>query len=55
MDAVKEIVTGGKSVAEVSRERKISSSLVSKWKKQYLKDPENAFRGNKMLHKKQYS
>jgi len=36
----------GKTLAQVSRENEIHPSLVVKWKKEYFRDPENAFRGN---------
>ena len=35
-----------KTLAQVSRENEIHPSLVAKWKKEYFRDPENAFRGN---------
>ena len=36
----------GKTLAQVSRENEIHPSLVVKWKKEYFRDPENAFHGN---------
>jgi len=39
-------VESGKTLAQVSRENGIHPSLVVKWKKEYFRDPENAFRGN---------
>ena len=39
-------VESGKTLAQVSRENEIHPSLVVKWKKEYFRDPENAFRGN---------
>ncbi len=43
----------GKTLAQVSRENEIHPSLVVKWKKEYLKDPENAFSGNGRTYKEQ--
>ena len=41
----------GKTLAQVSRENEIHPSLVVKWKKEYCKDPENAFSGNGRAYK----
>jgi transposase len=49
---VREMETG-KSLAEVSRENRISPSLIVKWRKEYFEDPENAFRGNGKAYKEQ--
>ena len=43
----------GKTLAQVSRENGIHPSLVVKWKKEYFRDPENAFRGNGEAYKEQ--
>ena len=43
----------GKTLAQVSRENEIHPSLVVKWKKEYFRDPENAFRGNGRAYKEQ--
>ena len=43
----------GKTLAQVSRENEIHPSLVVKWKKEYFRDPENAFRGNGKAYKEQ--
>ncbi len=39
-------IESGKPPAQVSRENGISPSLIVKWRKQYIEDPENAFKGN---------
>ncbi len=36
-------VESGKPLAQVSRENRISSLLIVKWRKQYFDDTENAF------------
>jgi len=41
----------GKTLAQVSRENEIHP--VVKWKKEYFRDPENAFRGNGRAYKEQ--
>ena len=41
----------GKTLAQVSREDGIHPSFVVKWKKEYCKDPENAFSGNGRAYK----
>ena len=41
----------GKTLVQVSRENEIHPSLVVKWKKEYFRDPENAFRGNGRAYK----
>ena len=41
----------GKTLAQVSRENEIHQ--VVKWKKEYFRDPENAFRGNGRAYKEQ--
>ena len=46
-------VESGKTLAQVSRENEIHPSLVVKWKKEYFRDPENAFRGNGKAYKEQ--
>ena len=46
-------VESGKTLAQVSRENEIHPSLVVKWKKEYFRDPENAFRGNGRAYKEQ--
>jgi len=46
-------VESGKTLAQVSRENEIHPSLVVKWKKEYFRDPENAFRGNRKAYKEQ--
>ena len=46
-------VKSGKTLAQVSRENGIHPSLVVKWKKEYFRDPENAFRGNGRAYKEQ--
>ncbi|RJS83422.1 transposase [Methanophagales archaeon] len=43
----------GKTLAQVSRENEIHPSLVVKWKKEYFRGPENAFRGNGRAYKEQ--
>jgi len=43
----------GKTIAEVARENEIHPSLLSKWKKEYSLDPENAFKGNGNVYKEQ--
>jgi transposase len=42
-----------KSLAQVSRENGIHPSLVVKWKKEYLANPENGFSGNGWIYKEQ--
>ena len=44
-------VESGKTLAQVSRENEIHPSLVVKWKNEYFRDPENAFRGNRRVYK----
>ena len=46
-------VESGKTLAQVSRENEIHPSLVVKWKKEYFRDPENAFRDNGRAYKEQ--
>ena len=46
-------VESGKTLVQVSRENEIHPSLVVKWKKEYFRDPENAFRGNGKAYKEQ--
>jgi transposase len=41
----------GKTIAEVARENEIHPSLLSKWKKEYSLDPDNAFKGNGNTYK----
>ena len=43
----------GKTLAQVSRENEIHPSLVVKWKNEYFRDLENAFRGNGKAYKEQ--
>lgn len=43
----------GKTLAEVARENEIHPNLLSKWKKEYSLDPENAFKGNGNICKEQ--
>lgn len=52
ISVVRDIETG-KSLAQVSRENGIYPSLITKWKKQYLEDPKNAFSGNGRTYKEQ--
>ena len=35
----------GKTIAQISVEKNISPSVISKWKKEYKEDPERAFAG----------
>ena len=46
-------VESGKTLAQVSRENGIHPSLVVKWKKEYFRDPKNAFPGNGRAYKEQ--
>ena len=36
----------GKTIAQVSREYNLHPSMITRWKKEYNRDPESAFRGN---------
>jgi transposase len=36
----------GKTIAQVSREYNLHPSMITRWKREYNKDPESAFRGN---------
>jgi transposase len=36
----------GKTLAQVSREYNLNPSMITRWKREYNKDPESAFRGN---------
>ena len=36
----------GKTIAQVSREYNLHPSMITRWKEEYNKDPESAFRGN---------
>ena len=51
--AVVREIEAGKSLAQVSRENGIHLSLMVKWKKEYLENPENAFSGNGRVYKEQ--
>lgn len=37
--------SSGKTIAQISAEKNISPSLISKWRKEYKDDPEHAFAG----------
>ncbi len=41
----------GKTKAQLSREHGLDHSLISHWKDEYLKDPDNAFGGQGNLYK----
>ena len=43
----------GKTVAEVTREYEVHPNLLSKWKKEYSLNPDNAFKGNGNTYKEQ--
>jgi len=43
---VLELLKGGKSVGQISKERGISDALIYRWRDQALKAIENAFNGN---------
>jgi transposase len=45
VQAVKQVVDEGRTVAEVSRSLGVHENLLHKWKKQYIEDPLNAFPG----------
>ena len=36
----------GKTIAQVSREYNLHPSMITRWKREYNRDPESAFRGN---------
>lgn len=42
-EAVRQVVEGGRSVADVARSLGIHEILLHKWKRQYSEDPENSF------------
>lgn len=42
-----EVESGLKTQAQVSREHKIAANLISRWLKEYRKDPVNCFSGNR--------
>ena len=41
-----ELLKGGKSVSQISKERSVSDALIYKWRDQALKAIERAFKGN---------
>ena len=41
----------GKTIAQVSREYNLHPSMITRWKKEYNRDPESAFRGNGVVSK----
>ena len=43
---VLELLKGGKSVGQISKERSVSDALIYKWRDQALKAIEGAFKGN---------
>ena len=44
-EAVRQVVEGGRPVAEVARSLGIHEMLLHKWKRQYSEAPENSFPG----------
>lgn len=46
IEAIKPIIEGRKSLAQVSRELEIKRSLLQRWRQQYQLGPEQAFPGS---------
>lgn len=44
-------MNSGKKLAQIARENEIHPSLICNWKKEFSKDPENAFGGNGNTYK----
>jgi transposase len=46
VEAVRQVVDGGRPVAQVARELGISASVLRRWKQRFEEDPAEAFPGN---------
>jgi transposase len=46
-------LNSGKKLAQLARENEIHPSLICKWKKEFSKDPENAFSGRGNIFKEE--
>lgn len=47
IEAVRLLLEGGRGLAQTARDLNINRTMLSGWRKQYLEDPEGAFRGRK--------
>lgn len=45
MEAVRLLLEGDRGLAQTARDLNINRTMLSGWRKQYLEDPEGAFRG----------
>ena len=45
IEAVRLLLEGGRGLAQTARDLNINRTMLSGWRKQYLEDPEGAFRG----------
>jgi len=52
LEAVGLVAEGGLSAAQAARDLGISESVLSRWKKQFEEDPEQAFPGKGRMHPK---
>ena len=52
LEAVGLVAEGGLSAAQAARDLGISESVLSRWKKQFGEDPEQAFPGKGRMHPK---
>jgi len=52
LEAVGLVTEGGLSVAQAARDLGIGESVLSRWKKQFEEDPEQAFPGKGRMHPK---
>ncbi len=43
----------GKTLVQVSREYNLNPSMITRWRKEYNKNPESAFRGNRVSKSKE--
>ena len=46
VEAVRQVVDGGRPLAQVARELDISASVVRRWKQRFEEEPAEAFLGN---------
>jgi transposase len=47
IEAVRLLLAGGRGLAQTARDLNINRTMLSGWRRQYLEDPEGAFRGRK--------
>ncbi len=50
IEAVRQVVDGGRPLARVARELDISASVLRRWKQNFEEDPSEAFPGNGRLN-----